>query len=87
MIASGQALDVGGCSAEPLANIQTWSYWGGSCQQFRFQGAGSNRWRIIPRNSGLCLDVLEWSKADGANVVQYQCISGSENQMFEMIKH
>ena len=86
-IASGQALDVGGCSAESLANVQTWSYWGGSCQQFRFQNAGSGRWRIIPRHSELCLDVFGWSQDDGANVIQYQCIPGSENQMFEMIKH
>jgi pectinesterase len=87
VIASDQAMDVSGCVTDAGANIQTWTYWGGECQQFRFQNAGAGKWRIIARNSGLCVDVLNSSTEDGANVIQYNCISGSENQMFELKQH
>lgn len=87
VIASDQAMDVTNCSTSAGANIQTWTYWGGECQQFRFQSAGTGKWRIIARNSGLCLNVLNGSTEDGANVIQYDCTSGSENQMFELEKH
>jgi hypothetical protein len=83
-IALDQAVDVAGCVTDVGANIQTWSYGGRDCQQFRFETAGQDRYRIIARNSGLCLDVLDASQADGANVIQSTCIGGAENQIFTM---
>lgn len=80
------ALDVYDGSTEPGANINAWTYWGGGMQQFRFQSAGNGRWRIINRDSNLCLDVFELSTDDGANVVQWTCISGNNNQVFELIR-
>lgn len=85
MIATDQAIDVDGCVTDTGANIQTWTYWGGNCQQFRFQNDGTDNWRIIARNSGLCLEVLDASMEDGANVVQNECISGKENQIFTLV--
>lgn len=80
------SLDVFEDSSEPGANIDAWTYWGGGMQQFRFQSAGSNRFRIINRDSGLCLDVYELSTDDGANLVQWTCIAGNQNQMFELVR-
>jgi len=87
VIAADQSVEVADGSIDPAANIQTYSYWGHACQQWRFQAAGTGRWRIINRNSELCMDVLDWSTEDGANVIQYTCLSGAENQMFELDKH
>lgn len=84
VIAPGQALDVTGCATDSGANIETWTYWGGECQQFRFQGAGTDQWRIIARNSGKCLTVLDAATADGANVIQNDCVSGADHQIFQL---
>lgn len=86
-IATDQAIDVYGISSDNGANINTWEYWGGYGQQFRFQVAGSNRWRIINRNSEKCLDVSGASTEDGANVLQWTCTSGSTWQMFTLTQH
>jgi hypothetical protein len=84
--ASGKALDVDSFSTANGANMMLWAYLGGANQQFRFQSAGSGRWRIINRNSDKCLDVSNNSSADGANLVQWECIAGSLNQQFELIR-
>ncbi len=86
LIASDQALDVAGCVADDGANIQTWTYWGGNCQQFRFNSAGNGAYQIIARNSNMCLNVLNGSQNDGANVVQYTCTDGAQHQLFEMVQ-
>jgi len=84
--APAMALDVDSFSTSNGGNIMLWEYLGGWNQQFRFQGAGTGRWRIINRNSGLCMDVEGVSSADGANILQWTCISGSTNQQFELIR-
>ena len=63
-----------------------WEYWGAPNQQFRFQAAGSGKWRIISRNSEKCVDIEGISTADSANVFQWTCIAGANNQMFGMTK-
>ena len=68
------------------ANIQTWSWWGGDGQQFRFEDAGSGTYRIIARHSGKCIEVENSSTADGANVQQMSCNGGS-SQRFEVINN
>ncbi len=86
VIALNQAVDVAGASVTAGANIQIWTYWGGECQQFRFQSAGESEWRIIARNSGMCLDVLNSSIDDGANVIQSTCRADADNQIFELVR-
>ncbi|MZI95233.1 family 43 glycosylhydrolase [Vibrio sp. CAIM 722] len=54
-------------------------------QQFRIQSAGSGKWRLINRNSELCLNVVDSSTDDGADIVQYKCTAGSTNQMFNLV--
>lgn len=85
-VALGKGLDVDSFATYNGANVMLWDYWGGTNQQFRFQSAGSGKWRIINRNSELCLDVEGISTANGANILQWQCISGNNNQVFELIR-
>ncbi|MDW6004626.1 family 43 glycosylhydrolase [Vibrio mangrovi] len=82
--APNQALDVYNGYRTSNANIAIYPYRSAANQQFRFQAAGSGKWRIINRNSGLCLNVVDSSSDDGANVVQYRCTPGAQNQMFRL---
>ncbi len=61
-----------------------WNYTATHNQLFRFQAAGSGRYRIVNRNSEKCLDVAGASSADGANLNQWQCVANSTNQMFTL---
>lgn len=81
---STKGLDISASSTAAGANLQLNDYWGGVNQQFRFQGAGSGKWRIIPRHSELCLDVSANSADNGASIIQWTCIAGAENQMFQL---
>ncbi|MCU4675908.1 RICIN domain-containing protein [Catenovulum sp. 2E275] len=83
--APSQGLDIDSSSTSNGANVMLWSYWGGYNQQFRFQSAGNGLWRIINRNSELCLDINGISTADGANIVQWECLAGNNNQIFQLI--
>lgn len=79
-----KALDIAGVSTENGANVMIWNWLGNDNQLFRFQSAGTGRWRIIPKHSEKCLDVDSFSQDAGANLVQWTCISGNTNQMFEL---
>lgn len=80
----GKALDVAGISRSNGANVMIWDYLGNDNQLFRFQSSGTGRWRIRPLHSDLCLDVDSFSQHAGANLMQWSCISGNTNQMFEL---
>ena len=84
VIATGQALDVSGVSTANGANIQIWAWNGGNNQQWRFENAGNGYWKIIARHSNKCVDVQGASTADGANVHQWDCITGAQNQAFQL---
>ena len=84
--APSKGLDVDSLSTSNGANIMLWDYWGGANQQFRFQSAGSGKWRIVNRNSELCLDVSGNSATDGANLIQWSCSAGANNQIFELVR-
>ena len=84
--APDKALDVDSFSTANGANVMLWTYLGGPNQQFRFQSAGSGRWRIINRNSDKCLDIDANSSEDGRNLMQWECIAGSLNQQFELVR-
>lgn len=86
VIATGQAMQVANCATNAGANIQTWAYSGQECQQFRFEMAGQGMYRIIARHSGMCVEVLNASTADGANVVQNTCVDGARSQLFQVLR-
>ncbi|WP_135363264.1 glycoside hydrolase family 11 protein [Halosimplex halophilum] len=79
---SGKAMDVAGESTEDGANVQQYSYWGGSNQQWNVTATG-NGYRIENVNSGKVLDVSNSSTDDGANVQQYTDY-GNDNQRFHI---
>jgi hypothetical protein len=84
VIATGQSLDVSGVSTANGANIHIWAWNGGNNQQWRFENAGDGYWKIIARHSNKCVDVQGASTADGANVHQWDCITGAQNQAFQL---
>jgi len=62
--------------------LQQWACWGGDNQKFLFT-AVSGGYEITARNSGLQLDVLGQSTADGAAVVQYPFWGGA-NEIWQV---
>ena len=84
--APDMALDIDSFSKDNGANIMLWNYSGTQNQQFRFQAAGAGKVRIINRHSEKCIDTEAASSADSANILQWQCISGATNQMFQLEK-
>jgi len=87
VIATGQAIDVSGVSTANGANIHIWQYHGGNNQQWRFEHVGNGYYKIIARHSNKCLDVAEISTADGANIHQWDCLSGAQNQAFQLVQN
>ena len=77
-------MDVQSPNTDNGARVDQYTYNGNAWQQWQFQDAGSGYWRIISRNSGKCLDVVSASTADGAELVQYTCGTGT-NQQFQMV--
>jgi hypothetical protein len=76
--------DVDSFSTANGANLMLLDYTATHNQLFRFQAAGSGRYRIVNRNSEKCLDIAGASSADGANLNQWQCVANSTNQMFTL---
>ncbi len=80
---SGKVLDVANSATEDGANVQQYSYGGGSNQQWNVEDTGSGVYRIANVNSGKVLDVANSSTEDGANVQQYTDYS-NDNQRFQL---
>jgi regulation of enolase protein 1 (concanavalin A-like superfamily) len=78
---SGKALDVTGASTADGANVEQWTYSGGTNQQWTLTNLGSGQYKIIGVGSGKSLDVANNSTADGANIDIWP-YSGSNNQRF-----
>ena len=56
----------------------------GRWQQWQFVDKGSGYFNIVNRNSGKCLDVNGASTADGANIIQWTC-NGGNNQQWQWV--
>ncbi|MBN2274673.1 MAG: family 43 glycosylhydrolase [Bacteroidales bacterium] len=78
--ATGTALDVTNCSGSNNANIQLWSWLNNNCQKWQLVDKGGGYYQIRSVASGKCLDVASRSTADGANIIQYTCGSGYNQQ-------
>ncbi|MET7394151.1 RICIN domain-containing protein [Dactylosporangium sp. NPDC005572] len=82
-----QAWDVtGGPSAtEAGSPIQTWSYGGGTNQQWQATVTDDGWYTFTARNSGLCLSVPDNSAANGVQLQQNTC-NDSAAQRFKLVK-
>ncbi|MBN1924578.1 MAG: family 43 glycosylhydrolase [Prolixibacteraceae bacterium] len=78
------ALDVYNISSADGANICLWTYWGGDGQQYKFEQVRDSMYHIVARNSRKCLQVVNASKNDFANIEQSQCDDEAENQLFTL---
>ena len=80
---SGKYLDINGKSSANNANLQQWSYNGGSNQKFKLVKNSDGTYCIYTGSSSYSkvLDVAGKSKADGANIAQYT-YNGGTNQRF-----
>ncbi|MDX6345558.1 MAG: hypothetical protein QOF84_348 [Streptomyces sp.] len=83
--AQNEAWDVtGGPSAtSPGTAIQTWSYGGGTNQQWQPVPAAGSYYTFVARNSGLCLDTPNASTANGVQLQVYTC-NGTPAQAFRL---
>ena len=79
----GVALDIPNGIADNLTNVQVWSSNGLTPQNFKLAASGDGSYAILTAASGYtrCLDVLNWSTEDGANVIQYDSFM-ADNQLW-----
>ncbi len=70
---SGKALDVTGgpTATQDGANVQQWTYGGGSNQQWKVTDVGGGYYKLTAKHSGKCLDVNASGTTDGTNVQQW----------------
>lgn len=79
----GVALDIPNGVADNLTNVQTWSSNGMTPQNFKLVDSGDGAYSILTAASDYarCVEVLSWSKDNGANVIQYDHF-GNDNQLW-----
>ncbi|QTD98669.1 RICIN domain-containing protein [Streptomyces cyanogenus] len=80
-------VDVWQGSTQDGTGTVVWDYWGGANQRFVFRRAGNdlayqNVFEIVAAHSGKCLDVFEWSKSNGARIVQWSCHGGLNQKWY-----
>ncbi|MET7397385.1 ThuA domain-containing protein [Dactylosporangium sp. NPDC005572] len=80
-----QAIDVSNVSSADNAPIQTWTYGGGTNQQWQAVSEGGGYYHFVSRLSGKCLDVPGASTADSVQLVQYTC-NGTGAQSFRLVQ-
>jgi enterochelin esterase family protein len=78
---SGLALEAAGYGTANGTQIQQWSYYGGSSQQWTISSVGNNLYSIIGVASGKCVDISGWGTANDTKVQLWDYAGGS-NQKF-----
>lgn len=85
---SGKCLDVQAPNTADASKIGQWACNGYPWQSWQLQetgqDAGSGYYHLVSRNSGKCLDVSGVSTADGAQVIQWPCSTGT-NQQWQLV--
>jgi len=74
---SGKALDVAAKATNAGANVQQWSYNGGTNQQWKVVDTGDGYYKLVSVNSGKVLDVASAATYNGANVQQWDDTNGT----------
>ena len=74
--AFGRCMDVAGGSRDNGAVIQLANCSGNPAQQFVLSGAGD----LVNPQSNKCVDVKDWSSANGARLIQWECTGGANQK-------
>lgn len=80
---SAQVWDVTGPSTADGALIHSWTYGGGTNQQWQAVSEGNGYYHFVSLYSGKCIDLTNGSTADGIQLQQWAC-SGGPNQSFSL---
>ena len=72
-------------ATSPGTKVQTWSYGGGTNQQWQPVSLGGGWYKFVVLNSGLCLDVPSSSTANGVQLDVNTC-NGSAAQAFKFVQ-
>ncbi len=77
---SGKSIDVASASTANGANIQLWSYSGGTNQQWDVASMGSGYYSIRAAHSGKSMDVYNFCTEPGCEIVQWDYWGGNNQQ-------
>jgi cytochrome c peroxidase len=83
---NGRVVNENGRAKDALLEIPAVGREGLAKPQPKFlEGVGGKYFALVAQHSGKCLDVSLKSKADGANVQQWSCYDGFDNQLWEEV--
>lgn len=82
---SGKCLDIPGADTSDAVWLGQWTCFDLPNQNWRFEGAGSDFFRIRSALHGKCVDVYNYAQQNGAAVVTYECIPGASNQEWKIV--
>ncbi|MBV1850453.1 arabinofuranosidase catalytic domain-containing protein [Catellatospora tritici] len=93
-LASGKVLDAVNCGTANGTGIQLWQSLGNTCQQWRFNNVGPNKWTITNVNAGRVLDAVNCGLALGTatnlwdslgNTCQQWAVIPAGNGRYELV--
>jgi phosphatidylserine/phosphatidylglycerophosphate/cardiolipin synthase-like enzyme len=80
---SNKSIDIPGCTPADGAPINQYAWLASQCQKYVINPVGNGLYEIIASHSWKCLDVVDWSTAVGAGIIQWPCTRGN-NQLWRM---
>jgi len=78
--ANGKVLDNQWGSTNKKTKYWSYDRNGTPAQNFKIQKSSQGHWYLQNERSNLCLDVMDWSKQDGGELIQWDCLSNQANQ-------
>jgi plasmid maintenance system antidote protein VapI len=79
-LASGKLLDAVNCGTANGTQIDVWQALGNTCQQWRFNSVGANKWTVTNVNAGRVLDAVNCGQALGTAVDLWQSLGNTCQQ-------
>jgi hypothetical protein len=79
-LASGKVLDAVNCGTANGTAIDQWAALGNTCQQWRFNSVGANKWTVTNVNAGKTLDAVNCGQALGTAVNLWQSLGNTCQQ-------
>ncbi|GHJ43711.1 alpha-N-arabinofuranosidase [Catellatospora sp. TT07R-123] len=79
-LAGGKVLDAVNCGTANGTGLQLWQSLGNTCQQWRFNSVGANKWTITNVNAGKVLDAVNCGQALGTATNLWQSLGNTCQQ-------